>query len=72
MGKLLIYRLSILPEKVLHAPLRSQVVGVAAELCDLDLPGPGGQARPALRSDATAQLEGQLVAAVGGLNVHYK
>ncbi len=60
----------ILPKEVLDAPLWGQVVEAAAVLRDLDLPGSGGNARPTLGASRVAQLEGQLVAAIGGLHVH--
>lgn len=52
------------PEEVLHAPVRGQVGEVARVLGDLDVPGPGGHLRH------RPQGEGQVVAAVGCVDVH--
>ena len=61
-----------LPKVVLDAPLGRQVVVVARVLRDLDLPLPGGHGVPPAGPSAGAELEGELVAALGGLHIHWR
>ena len=61
-----------LPKVVLDAPLGRQVVVVARVLRDLDLPLPGGHGVSPAGPGAGAELEGELVAALGGLHIHWR